>query len=47
MKSYACIAGILSLLLISCGSKNEKLPILGRKEIKNVSFEGKIKADTI
>ncbi|MCK5101699.1 MAG: SCO family protein, partial [Cyclobacteriaceae bacterium] len=29
------------------GSKNERLPILGRSEIKNVSFEGGIKADTI
>lgn len=34
-------------LFLSCGSENEKLPILGRKEIKNVTFEGKIKADTI
>lgn len=31
----------------SCSSKSEKLPILGRKEIKNVTFEGKIQADTI
>lgn len=38
---------LLGILVFSCGSKNEKLPILGRKEIKNVSFEGNIKADTI
>jgi protein SCO1/2 len=34
-------------LITSCGSGNEKLPILGRKEIKNVEFDGKIRADTI
>ena len=39
---------LLSLvLIISCSSQNEKLPILGRREIKNVEFEGKIKADTV
>jgi protein SCO1 len=42
---------ILKLLLItlvgSCVGRNESLPILGRKEIKNVTFEGKIQADTI
>jgi protein SCO1/2 len=35
------------IIAASCSSKSEKLPILGRKEIKNVTFEGKIKADTI
>lgn len=39
------LAGIIT---VSCSSKNEKLPILGRKEIKNVNVsEGKIQADTI
>lgn len=42
---------ILNLLLItmvaSCSGRKESLPILGRKEIKNVTFEGKIQADTI
>ncbi len=33
--------------LFQCQTKNERLPILGRKEIKNVTFEGKIQADTI
>lgn len=35
------------VIAASCSSKSEKLPILGRKEIKNVTFEGKIQADTI
>jgi protein SCO1/2 len=36
------------LIIASCSSKNEKLPILGRKEIKNVSASGgNIQADTI
>jgi protein SCO1/2 len=42
---------IVNLLLLTmvaaCSGRNESLPILGRKEIKNVTFEGKIKADTI
>jgi protein SCO1/2 len=38
---------VLVFLVLGCSSKNEKLPILGRKEIKNVEFDGKIKADTI
>jgi len=38
---------ISCILIFSCNSKNDRLPILGRKEIKNVSFEGGIKADTI
>jgi protein SCO1/2 len=38
------LAGVAAF---SCSSKSEKLPILGRKEIKNVTFEGKIQADTI
>lgn len=32
---------------VQCSQGDEKLPILGRKEIKNVTFEGKIQADTI
>jgi protein SCO1/2 len=35
------------VLMFSCSSKNDRLPILGRKEIKNVTFEGKIRADTV
>ena len=38
---------LIGLFAISCSSKNDKLPILGRKEIKNVTFEGKVQADTI
>lgn len=38
---------ILTGLFFSCSPKNEKLPVLGRKEIKNVDFDGKITADTI
>lgn len=34
-------------LLISCNADSERLPILGRKEIKNVEYDGKIKADTL
>lgn len=41
------ISCLIGLLAISCGSKNERLPVLGRREIKNVSVEGGIKADTI
>ena len=41
------IFSIFGLLLFSCSSNNARLPILGPKEIKNVTFEGKIKADTI
>ncbi len=36
-----------AMLMVSCVSENGKLPILGRKEVRNVTFEGKIKADTI
>ena len=39
--------GLLSLLFFACATENKKLPILGRKEIKNVTFEGKINADTV
>lgn len=41
------ISGIVVIMAFSCGSQNDKLPILGRSEIKNVSFENGIKADTI
>jgi protein SCO1/2 len=46
MKNFlnSCLIGLLAF---SCGPKNERLPVLGRSEIKNVSFEGRIKADTI
>lgn len=35
------------LLLFSCSKEPERLPVLGRKEIKNVTYKGKIQADTI
>lgn len=38
---------IVVILAFSCSSQNDRLPILGRNQIKNVSFEGGIKADTI
>lgn len=41
------ISSLIGLLLFSCGSKSEKLPILGRSQIKNISSDGGIKADTI
>jgi protein SCO1/2 len=45
---YSFISRLLLVSLIfSCSTKNEKLPILGRKEIKNVEYDGKIRADTI
>jgi len=37
----------LASLIFSCNTDNDKLPILGRKEVKNVRIEGKIQADTI
>ncbi len=37
----------LIILFLSCSKESERLPILGRKEIKNVTYEGKIQADTI
>ena len=41
------ILAIVTNLILSCTQSAKKLPILGRKEIKNVEFDGKIKADTI
>jgi len=35
------------LLLSACREEDKKLPILGRREIKNISYDGGIKADTI
>ena len=46
MKQFFAFIIIIGLS-ISCSPKNEKLPILGRKEIKNVDFDGKVTADTI
>ncbi len=40
-------SSLLGLMVFACHSKNERLPILGRSQIKNVSYEGGIKADTI
>ncbi|NJN28489.1 MAG: SCO family protein [Cyclobacteriaceae bacterium] len=37
----------MGLFLSACNGGKEKLPVLGRKEIKNVSFEGKMVADTV
>ncbi len=37
----------VGFLAFSCNPKNERLPILGRSEIVNVKFDGKITADTI
>ncbi len=44
---YFLHCSIIWLLVTSCNTKNDRLPILGRTEIKNVTFEGKVKADTI
>ena len=33
--------------MVSCSSKREKLPILGRMEIQNVEYNGGIQADTL
>lgn len=46
MKNFVFLfSAVISLL--SCSSKNETLPVLGRKEIKNVEFDGGIVADTL
>jgi len=42
---FACV--IFASILSSCSPNDEKLPILGRREIKNVDFNGKITADTM
>ena len=44
---YFLIFIFLINLALSCSPDKKKLPILGRKEIKNVAFDGTIKADTI
>ncbi len=44
---YFLILFIPCVFAISCNHQDEKLPILGRKEIKNVDFEGQFTADTI
>ncbi|MCG8309466.1 MAG: SCO family protein [Cytophagales bacterium] len=41
------ILAVSANLVFSCTPEAKKLPILGRKEIKNVEFDQKIKADTI
>lgn len=46
MKHFFALA-IIFCLVYSCSPRKKTLPILGRKEIKNVEFDGKIKADTI
>lgn len=46
MKNFLIYSWI-GFLSFSCISKNERLPILGRSEIVNVSFDGEITADTI
>jgi len=47
MSRSLVMVAFVALSMLHCSPKNEQLPILGRKEIKNVSFEGEIKADTI
>ncbi len=37
----------VTIILISCSQKNDKLPILGRRTIENVNFDNGIKADTV
>ncbi len=46
MKQLVLFA-IVTFIVISCNKKNDKLPILGRRIIENVNFDGGIKADTI
>lgn len=41
---YSCV---IFWSIAACHTKNDRLPILGRKEIKDVTFEGKVKADTV
>jgi protein SCO1 len=47
MRSILTFTILCLILFASCSQSNNTLPILGRKEIKNVTFEGKIQADTI
>ena len=44
---YFLILSLAANILLSCVNKVKELPILGRREIKNVEFDGEIKADTI
>jgi protein SCO1/2 len=46
MRHFGFILLLISMV-VACSGRNESLPILGRKEINNVTFEGKIQADTI
>jgi protein SCO1/2 len=47
MKNTIIWITVLGTFIASCSSDSDKLPILGRREIKNVTFEGKVLADTI
>jgi len=47
MKSHFLVFILIGIMLVSCSQNESRLPILGRKEIKSVTFDGKIKADTI
>jgi len=47
MKFSQFAVATLIILLLSCSKESERLPVLGRKEIKNVTYDGKIQADTI
>lgn len=46
MKQLVLFA-IVTFIVISCSNNNDKLPILGRRAIENVNYDGGIKADTI
>ena len=44
---YVAIFLVALVVFSQCEQTESRLPILGRKEIKNVEFDGQIKADTI
>lgn len=46
MKNFFIIF-LIGIFIFSCKPENKRLPVLGRSQIKNVSFEGGIKADTV
>ena len=46
MKKYVLIF-LIGITIFSCETQDKKLPVFGRSQIKNVSFDGGIKADTI
>ena len=46
MKKFVLIF-LIGITTFSCETQDKKLPVFGRSQIKNVSFDGGIKADTI